>query len=104
MFNGRGPSINLTLFMKKTLFILLLFCISLLNAQDQQINLSEKIKNDPSVIKGKLENGFTYYIKTNKKPEKRAEFRLVVNAGAIDEDDDQNLLPIYHPRSLAVQY
>ena len=30
-----------------------------------------------------------YYIRANKKPEKRAELRLVVKAGSILEDDDQ---------------
>ena len=34
-------------------------------------------------------NGLRYYIRANKKPEKRAELRLVVNAGSILEDDDQ---------------
>ena len=38
---------------------------------------------------GKLENGLTYYIKNNGKPEDKVELRLVVNAGSILEDDDQ---------------
>src|SRR5512141_1339496 len=44
---------------------------------------------DPTVVRGKLENGLVYYIRHNTKPEKRAELRLVVNAGSILEDDDQ---------------
>ena len=36
-----------------------------------------------------LDNGLTYYIRANKRPENRAELRLVVNAGAVLEDDDQ---------------
>lgn len=44
---------------------------------------------DPKILIGKLENGLTYYIRENKKPEKRAELRLVVKAGSILEDDEQ---------------
>lgn len=43
----------------------------------------------PKVITGKLENGLTYYILPNKKPEKKVELRLVVRAGSINEDEDQ---------------
>ncbi|MFN4285938.1 MAG: M16 family metallopeptidase [Lacibacter sp.] len=44
---------------------------------------------DSKVVTGKLENGLTYYIRTNKKPARRVELRLVVNAGSILEDPDQ---------------
>jgi zinc protease len=44
---------------------------------------------DPKVIVGTLPNGLRYYIRKNSRPEKRAELRLVVNAGSILEDDDQ---------------
>jgi zinc protease len=47
------------------------------------------IPPDPDIKIGKLENGLTYYIKQNKKPEKRIEFRLAVNAGSICETDGQ---------------
>ncbi|HBE43126.1 MAG TPA: insulinase family protein, partial [Bacteroidales bacterium] len=40
-------------------------------------------------IIGKLDNGLTYYIKHNKKPEQRMELRLAVNAGSICENDGQ---------------
>ncbi len=43
----------------------------------------------PEVTRGKLPNGLTYYIRRNSEPNKRASFRLVVNAGSILEDDDQ---------------
>ncbi|MBN1543780.1 insulinase family protein [candidate division KSB1 bacterium] len=49
----------------------------------------ETLPSDPQVISGRLENGITYYIRQNKKPEKRAEFRLVVNAGSVLEEADQ---------------
>ncbi len=44
---------------------------------------------DPNVVVKKLPNGLTYYIRKNGKPENRAELRLVINAGAILEDEDQ---------------
>ena len=44
---------------------------------------------DPKVTVGTLPNGIRYYIRKNSRPEKRAELRLVVNAGSILEDDDQ---------------
>lgn len=50
---------------------------------------SEKIPFNPEVKMGKLSNGITYYIQNNGKPENKVELRLVVNAGSILEDDDQ---------------
>src|SRR5450756_2352071 len=44
---------------------------------------------DPAVKIGTLSNGMRYYIRENHKPEKRAELRLVVNAGSVLEDEDQ---------------
>ena len=44
---------------------------------------------DPAVTVGTLSNGMRYYIRENHKPEKRAELRLVVNAGSVLEDEDQ---------------
>ena len=44
---------------------------------------------DPAVTVGELPNGMRYYIRENHKPEKRAELRLVVNAGSVLEDADQ---------------
>jgi zinc protease len=47
---------------------------------------------DVAVTIGRLENGFTYYIRENSKPEKTAVLRLVVNVGSVlEEDDEQGL-------------
>lgn len=56
-----------------------------------QINFSlgDKLPIDSSVTIGKLENGLTYYLRYNKKPEKRVFLRLVLNAGSILEDENQ---------------
>ena len=51
--------------------------------------LSDPMPVDPQITIGKFANGMRYYIRANKKPEKRAELRLVVKAGSILEDDDQ---------------
>ena len=44
---------------------------------------------DPAVTTGTLPNGMRFYIRENKRPENRAELRLVLNAGSVLEDDDQ---------------
>jgi zinc protease len=51
--------------------------------------LTQSMPVDSEVTIGKLSNGLKYYVRANKKPEKRAELRLVVKAGSILEDDDQ---------------
>jgi len=58
-------------------------------AQDFSAQLTEEIPFDSKVVKGKLDNGLTYYIRPNDKPENKVELRLVINAGSILEDDDQ---------------
>jgi len=71
--------------------ICLLFTFSVF-AHDNQakiIGLNENLPMDEAVTYGKLDNGLTYYIRTNHKPEKRAELRLVINAGSILEDESQ---------------
>lgn len=50
---------------------------------------AQDIPLNPNVKKGTLENGLTYYIKNNEKPEDKVELRLVVNVGSILEDEDQ---------------
>ncbi len=43
----------------------------------------------PKVKRGVLPNGLTYYVMQHGKPEKRAHLHLAVNAGSVQEDDDQ---------------
>lgn len=84
--------------MKKTIWILLLtFVFSGLsyaqlpgsNKQEKKSDLNAQVPLDKKVRYGKLDNGFTYYIRANKKPENMIQFRLVSNAGSILERDDQ---------------
>jgi len=58
-------------------------------SQTQSLDLSQRMPVDPQITIGTFANGLRYYIRANKKPEKRAELRLVVKAGSILEDDDQ---------------
>ena len=53
------------------------------------IPLTTPLPTDAKVKIGTLPNGIRYYIRQNKKPEKRAELRLVVNAGSVLESDNQ---------------
>lgn len=55
----------------------------------QSLALTAPMPVDPEITIGKFANGMRYYIRRNKKPEKRAELRLVVKTGSILEDDDQ---------------
>ena len=60
-----------------------------LAAQQATPSLADKLPVSQDFIVGQLPNGFRYFIKKNNLPAKRAELRLVVNAGATLEDDDQ---------------
>lgn len=66
------------------------FCLLVFSLLAQAaIQLSDPMPVDPQIRVGKLGNGLSYYIKKNAKPEKRLELRLVVKAGSLQEDDDQ---------------
>jgi zinc protease len=58
-------------------------------AADSGFALTARVPTDAKVKIGRLPNGITYYIRKNLKPEKRAELRLVVNAGSILEKQSQ---------------
>lgn len=44
---------------------------------------------DPQVVRGRLANGLAFYIRHNDSPGGRAELRLLVDAGSVQEDPDQ---------------
>jgi zinc protease len=69
-----------------TIFLALIASLAFASAQDR---LEQPIPVDNTIRIGKLDNGFTYYIRQNGKPEKRVELRLVVKAGSVLEDEDQ---------------
>ena len=51
--------------------------------------LDDPVPVSPLLRKGQLPNGLTYYIQKNDKPARQVELRLVVKAGSVLEDDDQ---------------
>jgi len=53
------------------------------------LGLNQKMPVEPATTVGTLPNGMRYYIRPNKQPLNRAELRLVVKAGSVLEDDDQ---------------
>ncbi len=73
---------------KLLLIITLLFSLSGY-AQTVTDDLKSLLPVDPDVIIGTLDNGMKYYIRANSEPANRAELTIVVNAGSILEDDDQ---------------
>jgi len=70
-----------------TLLAVFLTFTSLAGAQSTA--LTQAIPVDPQITIGHLQNGLQYYVRANRKPEKRAELRLVVKAGSVLEDDNQ---------------
>lgn len=58
-------------------------------ASHAQLNPAMPLPMSPLATTGKLPNGLTYYIQKNSRPANKLELRLVVKAGSILEDDDQ---------------
>lgn len=76
--------------MKKLLSLLML--VALLGGMtfaQKKTDLTAKVPVDKKVRIGHLDNGLTYYIRANKMPENRIQFRMVTNAGSILEDEAQ---------------
>jgi zinc protease len=78
------------------LFMVLAAVSGLLYAQEAALkqtpelpSLDQKIPVDPKVTTGTLANGLRYIIREHRQPQNRAELRLVVNAGSVLEEDDQ---------------
>lgn len=70
-------------------FVVTVLSIAFVSSSYSQFALTSKVPADPNVKVGKLPNGLTYYIRKNAIPEKKVQLRLVVNAGSVLEDDDQ---------------
>ncbi|MBA5635731.1 insulinase family protein [Duganella sp. LX20W] len=67
----------------------LLACAALAQADASALALSDTLPIGPQVKVGKLANGLTYYIQKNARPAQKLELRLVVKAGSMLEDEDQ---------------
>jgi zinc protease len=77
-------------FIFHSIFTLMLILSDSVLLQGQTYDLKQMPPLDPKVRTGVLPNGMHYYIRANKIPEKRGEFYIANNVGAILEDDDQN--------------
>ena len=73
-----------TLLRRLSLLLGLVGCALLAYSAD-----TDPLPIDPASTVKKLPNGLTYYIRANKKPENRAQFHLVINAGSILETERQ---------------
>ena len=62
---------------------------SLLSVAAQGLNPMQPLPEDPAVRKGRLDNGMSYYIRHNEKPKQQADFYILHNVGAIQEEDSQ---------------
>jgi zinc protease len=75
----------------QAILLSLLLAATFIAAAPAQVapSLSDTIPVEREITIGQLPNGLRYYVRNNKKPEKRAELRLVVKTGSVLEDDDQ---------------
>ena len=67
----------------KKIYSIILMIFSVIIAQGEDLKLSPKLEM------GIMENGLTYYIYPNENPENRASLHLIVEAGSLQEDEDQ---------------
>ncbi len=75
--------------MKKLIFSLVAL-VAAMGAWAQDENpMMQPMPTDPELRIGLLENGMRYYIRHNEKPKDLANFWIVYNVGAIQEEDDQ---------------
>lgn len=71
------------------LFALLISLVGGISSMRAQADLSRPLARDTTVLVGQLPNGLTYYIKHNHLPEHKVELRLVIKAGSLQENDNQ---------------
>lgn len=73
----------------KQLITIVFFLFTLVASAQTKLDFNQSLPEDPAVSKGVLENGMTYYVRSNSNPKNRADLFLVVRAGSVDEDEDQ---------------
>ena len=75
--------------MKKIFCIFIIFFFFFNISKADKLGLNSNLKLNNEIIYGKLDNGFTYYIKRNLKPKNKASIHLILKAGSLMEDDNQ---------------
>lgn len=79
-------------FQRITILLIVFLVTFRVQAQEVKVSapdLNAEIPVDNTIRVGKLENGLTYFIRKNTKPEQRVQFRLVLKSGSVLEDEDQ---------------
>ena len=71
--------------MKKVMML----AVAAFAAAGAMAQMNQPIPADPELRTGKLENGMTYYIRHNDKPKGQADFYILHDVGAIQENDSQ---------------
>lgn len=71
----------------KRIFIIMVAVLTAIAASAQGVM---PLPMDENTVIGKLDNGMTYYLRSNPLPAQRAEFYLATNVGAFQETDDQD--------------
>lgn len=74
--------------MKRIYFILLL-ALTLSSQWLFASDAGKVVASDPELRRGVLSNSLSYYIRHNARPKGQADFYILSNVGAIQEDDDQ---------------
>ncbi|MFR9645320.1 MAG: pitrilysin family protein, partial [Rikenellaceae bacterium] len=76
--------------MKRAYLFLTLLCAIIAQVTIASSSLDEVIiPDDAALRRGRLNNSLTYYIRHNAKPKGQANFYIITDVGAIQEDDDQ---------------
>jgi zinc protease len=74
----------------KLLFKIIFFVAIIFNVNAaEKIDLNKILPMDKKITYGKLDNGVTYYVKNNQLPKNKAYIELVIKAGSLHENDDQ---------------
>ena len=73
----------------KLLFKIIFFVTVIFNVNAAEIDLNKILPMDKNITYGKLNNGVTYYVKNNQLPKNKAYVELVIRAGSLHENDDQ---------------
>src|SRR5690242_14914996 len=69
--------------------LFLALCVTFVRAAIPFPHESSDLKMDPAVKFGTLPNGMRYLVRANKEPKERASLRLLIEAGAVHETDQQ---------------
>ena len=78
-----------SLLIVKFFFKVLIFVALFFNVNAAEIDLKKPLPIDAMITHGKLDNGVSYFIKKNQLPKNKAYIELVIKAGSLMEDDDQ---------------